>query len=70
MEGAERVEELGLRDGERELGEGVGDVESGRERVGDQVGEAEEADGAALLGGEDERGSVPLGACWSRIIVG
>lgn len=70
MEGAEGVEELGLRDGEGELGESVGNVESGRERVGDQVGEAEEADGAALLGVEDERGSVPLGACWSRITVG
>jgi hypothetical protein len=31
------VEELGLRDGERELGEGVRDLESGRERVGNQV---------------------------------
>jgi hypothetical protein len=29
-----RWEELGLRDGRGELGEGVGDVESGRERVG------------------------------------
>lgn len=37
VEGAEGLEELGLRDGEGELGEGVGDVESGRERVGDQV---------------------------------
>lgn len=70
MERAEGVEELGLRDGEGKLGEGVGDVESGRERIGDQVGEAEEADGAALLGGDDERGSVPLGACWSRVTVG
>jgi hypothetical protein len=30
-------EELGLRDGEGELGEDVGDVESGRDRVNNQV---------------------------------
>jgi hypothetical protein len=49
--------------------EGIGNVESGREGVSNQVRETE-ADGAALLCGEDERGSVPLGACWRRIIVG
>jgi hypothetical protein len=43
---------------------------SGRERVGDLVGEAKEANGATPIGGEDERGSVPLGACWRLITIG
>lgn len=62
MEGANGVEKLGLREGLRDLGEGIGDMESGREGVGKEVGEAEEADGAALLGSEDECRSVALGA--------
>lgn len=74
MEGENGVEELGLREGLGELREGVGNVESGRERVGEEVGEAEEADGATLLSFEDKCGSVALGAClwwsWRRITVG
>jgi hypothetical protein len=45
-------------------------VESGRERVDGQVGEAKEVDGATPIGGEGERGSVPLGACWRWITIG
>lgn len=54
----EGTEKLRLRESGRELREGVGDVESGRERVGNEVGEAEETDGTALLGAENESGPV------------
>ena len=42
--GEEGVKEMRLREGLGELGECVGDVESWGERVGDEVGEAEETD--------------------------
>lgn len=44
VEGEERSEERGVGDGLRELREGVGHVDGGRLRVGDEVGEAEQAD--------------------------
>lgn len=50
VEGKEGGEEKGLRKGVGELGENVGDMESGSAWVGDEVREAKEADGAALLG--------------------
>lgn len=61
VEGEERAEERGVGgDGLRELREGAGHVDGGRLGVGDEVGEAEQADRAALLGSEEERGSVAL----------
>lgn len=62
VEGKKGVEEERLRKSVGELGESVGDVESGGAWVGDEVGEAEEADGAALLGPEGEGGPVALRA--------
>ncbi|PON55722.1 hypothetical protein PanWU01x14_186740, partial [Parasponia andersonii] len=62
VEGEEGAEEGGLGEGDGELRESVGDVESRGVRVGDEVGEAEEANGAALLGVEDQRGPVALRA--------
>lgn len=44
VEGEERSEERGVGDGLRELREGVGHVDGGRLGVGDEVGEAEQAD--------------------------
>lgn len=54
MEGEKRMEELRLRDGLRELGEGVGYVNGRRFRVGKKGREAEQADGARLSRGKDE----------------
>lgn len=44
VESEEGVAELRLREGNGELGEGVGDVDGWRSRIGDEVGEAEQAD--------------------------
>jgi len=71
MEREERREEMRVRESEGELGESVGDVESGSVRVGYEVGEAVEADRAstsssssssssALFCLESEGGSVAL----------
>lgn len=67
VEGEERSEERGVREGSRELGEGVGDVDGGGARGGEEVGEAEQANGASLSSSEVERRSVALGArAWRR----
>lgn len=68
MEREERREEMRMRESEGELGESVGDVESGSARVGYEVGEAVEADrtsttsssSSALFCLESEGGSVAL----------
>ena len=62
VEGNKGVEEKRLRKSVGELGESVGDVESGSVWVGDEVGEAEEADRAALFSPEGEGGPVALRA--------
>lgn len=49
-----------LRKSEGELREGIGNVESRGAWVSYEVGEAEEADGASLLGLKRESGSVAL----------
>lgn len=60
VEGEKGVEEKRLGKGIGELGERVGNVESGSAWVGDEVGKAEETDGAALFGAEGEGGPVAL----------
>ena len=62
VEGKKRVKEKRLRKCVGELGESVGDVESGSVWVGDEVGEAEEADRTVLLGPEGEGSPVALRA--------
>lgn len=47
MQREERREEMRVGESEGELGESVGDVESGSVRVGYEVGEAVEADRAS-----------------------
>lgn len=59
-EGEEGAEERRVGEGLRELRESVRHVDGGRLRVRDEVGEAEQADRAALLGLEDECGAVAL----------
>lgn len=54
------MEKRGVREGVGKLREGVRDVEGGGSRVGEEVGEADEADSASLHGLEDEGGSVAL----------
>lgn len=55
--GEEAPEEGRVREGTGELGEGVGDVDGGGGRGGgeEEVGEAEQADAAALPGSEVQR---------------
>ena len=55
-------EEGRVREGPFDLGEGVGHVDGWGVGVGDEVGEAEEADGAAVLRSQVERGTVALRA--------
>lgn len=62
MEGNEGAEEGRLGESHGELRESVGDVESRRVRVRDQVREAHQANGAAFLGVEDQTGPVALRA--------
>ena len=63
VEGEEGMEKWRLGESGGELRESVGDMEGRRERIGDEVGEAEETDGAALLSAEDESGPVAHRAC-------
>lgn len=73
MESEEGVAELRLREGNGELGEGVGDVDGWRSRIGDEVGEAEQADRSSFLRWKDQRRAVALSAClrwfewWRRL---
>lgn len=62
MESQEGAEECGLRESLGELGECVGDVNCGREGIGDEIGEAEKANDSSFLRIEAERGWVAMGA--------
>ena len=62
VESKEGAEEGRLGESNGELRESIGDMESRGVRIGDQVGEAEEANGATFLSLEDQTGPVALGA--------
>lgn len=57
------MEKRGVRESTRKLREGVRDMEGGGSRVGEEIGEADEADSASFHGLKDEARSVALRAC-------
>lgn len=66
MEGENRVEKLRLEKCLRKLRKGVGNVDCWGFRVGEQIRQAEKADGATFGRREDERGAMALGTGFRR----